>query len=164
MLAALARAGQITADDYHRRHEAQVKKLDAAIGGIYHRMIWAAAYAEPVATPELAADALAALPRYEPLPATYWFAFIYGRIGRTFVLGGRPAEGLPYLERATQRCIDRDPRDFLYLGLAQEALGDTAAACAAYREVTARWGQAKPRSVTAETAQQRLASLGCPPG
>jgi tetratricopeptide (TPR) repeat protein len=164
MLATLAETGAIAHDELQRRREAWVQGMDASIGGIYHRMIWAATYAENVSTPDEAADALAALPRYEPLPQTYWFSFIYGRIGRTFVLGGRPADGLPYLERATKQCLRRDPRDFLFLGLAREALGDTAAACTAYREVIARWGQAKPRSVTAEKAQQHVISLGCPPG
>ena len=163
MLATLARTGAITHDELVREREAWVHELDSRIGGIYRRMIWAKAYAVDVETPEEAADALAALPRYEPLPPTYWFPYIYGRIGRTFVLGGRAADGLPYLERATKRCVERDPRDFFYLGLGQEALGDTASACTAYREVITRWGAAKPRSVTAEKAQQRLAALHCRP-
>jgi eukaryotic-like serine/threonine-protein kinase len=163
MFATLARTGAITREQYQQRLDAWVRQLDASIGGVYHSMIWAHAYAESVATAEDARDALAALPRYEPLPATYWFQFVYGRIGRTFVLGGRPADGVPYLEKATKRCLWRDPRDFFYLGRAREALGDVAGACNAYDEVIARWGDARPRSVTSEQSRQRLAALSCPP-
>jgi len=163
MLATLARTGAITRDELRQRREAWVRDLDANIGGIYRRMIWAHAYTEEVYTAEEAQEALAALPRYEPLPATYWFTFVYGRIGRTFFLGGRPTDALPYLERATQRCMHRDPKDFYYLGRTREALGDVAGACDAYIEVITRWANARPRSVTAEQSRQHMAALGCPP-
>ncbi|HUS26904.1 MAG TPA: protein kinase [Kofleriaceae bacterium] len=163
ILATLARTGAITREELQHKRDAWVHELDASIGGNYHRMIWAHGYADTVATADEAAGALAALPRYEPLPATYWFPFVYGRIGRTFVLGGRPADAMPYLERATKRCMERDPRDFLYLGLAHQALGQSAEACSAFGEVVTRWGNAKPRSVTAEKARQQMAALACAP-
>jgi hypothetical protein len=48
----------------------------------------------------------------------------------------------------------------LYLGMALEATGDRDGAAEAYRAVLARWGRAKPRSVTADTARERLRALG----
>jgi eukaryotic-like serine/threonine-protein kinase len=58
-----------------------------------------------------------------------------------------------------------DPFAFVRAGLALgqelEAKGDKAGACGAYQKVLERWGQAKPRSVTAEKARQRAAALAC---
>jgi eukaryotic-like serine/threonine-protein kinase len=47
------------------------------------------------------------------------------------------------------------------LGLAREGLGKPDGACEAYRGVLARWGAAKPRSVTADKARERMKALGC---
>jgi hypothetical protein len=49
----------------------------------------------------------------------------------------------------------------LYLGELDEQAGDTASACAHYAKVLARWGGAKPRSVTADEARSRAKKLGC---
>ena len=52
-------------------------------------------------------------------------------------------------------------RAHLWLGRALEAKGDKVAACAAYEVIPGRWGHAKPRSVTADKAQERKKALGC---
>ncbi|MGE5185465.1 MAG: tetratricopeptide repeat protein, partial [Acidobacteriota bacterium] len=161
MLAMLARGGAIGADEYHRRRDAWVHELDTHIGGDYRRQIWAHAYAQPARTADEAREAVAAMPRYEPLPPFYWF-FVYGDIGRALVLGGKPELALPYLERATHRCLARDPRDFYYLGMAEQATGDRDGACAAYATAAHRWEHATPRSLTVERARAALEALGCP--
>ena len=46
------------------------------------------------------------------------------------------------------------------LGLALEGSGDKAGAAKAYRFVVSQWGQARPRSVTAEKAKARLSAVG----
>jgi serine/threonine-protein kinase len=52
-------------------------------------------------------------------------------------------------------------RGWLDLGAALEAKADRAGACDAYRMVVDRWGQARPRSVTAEHARARAVALAC---
>jgi serine/threonine-protein kinase len=47
-----------------------------------------------------------------------------------------------------------------YYGMALETAGEIERARAAYEEVLARWGKARPRSVTAEKARARLKALG----
>jgi eukaryotic-like serine/threonine-protein kinase len=49
----------------------------------------------------------------------------------------------------------------LDLGLAREGLKDRLGACDAYRRVLQLWGNAKPRSVTAEKARDRMKAIGC---
>jgi serine/threonine-protein kinase len=88
--------------------------------------------------------------------------------GRVLLSADRAADALPYLRRAVANCfILEDPFAHvgaeLDLGRALEQTGDTAAACAAYAKVTARWGHAKPRSVTADAAAKGLRRLRCAP-
>jgi serine/threonine-protein kinase len=49
----------------------------------------------------------------------------------------------------------------LDLGRALEAKNDTPGACDAYAKVLARFGKAKPRSVSAEAARARRSALRC---
>lgn len=159
MLATLARTGAISADEARTRHAAWTKDLESRIGGSYRRGIWAQAHAVPTRT---AAEAVAAVAkRPADLAPFFWFSHVYGAVGRTLLLGGKPADAVSYLERATARCLEPDPRDHYYLGLAREAAGDRAAACTSYRALLDRWGGAKPRSTTVERARERSAVLGC---
>jgi serine/threonine-protein kinase len=144
---AIAHAGTSTDRD------AWLKDLEAHVAGGYRHQIWAVAYAEPARTPDDARAALAALPRYQPLPPFYWFPRTYGAVGRAFALAGKPDDARPYLERATHLCMQRDPRDFAALG----DISDGAAACEAYRGAL-RW----PTGNTADHARARLAELHCP--
>jgi serine/threonine-protein kinase len=87
---------------------------------------------------------------------------------------GHSAEALPRLEEWCSACTvmgqaRSDPlEDTLWymqghvtLGAALEATGDTKSACAAYAVVTKRWKDAKPRSLSLEKAQARIAALHC---
>ena len=93
--------------------------------------------------------------------------------GRVLLLAGRASDALPHLEHAALTCEPFDgfisdqslPYVLLAmadLGEAREALGERDKACDAYGRVLARWGQAKPRSVTAERVRDRAEKLGCP--
>ena len=57
-----------------------------------------------------------------------------------------------------------DPMAFVtarfYYGMALEGAGEIEKAKAAYEEVVAHWGKARPKSVTAEKARARLKALG----
>jgi len=52
-------------------------------------------------------------------------------------------------------------RTSLLYGRALEERGDRAGACEVYRTLAARWGEARPRSITAEEARRRAAALRC---
>jgi hypothetical protein len=89
-----------------------------------------------------------------------------GVLGRALVLAGRPREALPHLERAVADCRAHygpflDTAFHLHLGMAREGLGDKDGACSVYKVVLDRWGEAKPRSVTAEKARAQAKALGC---
>jgi len=87
-------------------------------------------------------------------------------IGRTYFLADKIDEAIPHLKRAASKCfIYHDPFTILgsslLLGRALEQKGDNKGACDAYGKVLARWGNAKPRSVTADEARERSRKLGC---
>ncbi|WP_438008269.1 hypothetical protein WME89_05915 [Sorangium sp. So ce321] len=70
------------------------------------------------------------------------------------------------LRRATSACDGFYwPRKYVrigwFLGQALEQTGDTPGACAAYQSVIDRWGDAKPQSVTADSARARMKAIGC---
>src|SRR5205823_6022746 len=86
-------------------------------------------------------------------------------LGHALALAGREG-GVAELETATRHCAALwEPfvhtRAHAWLGEALKAKGDRAGACAAYAVVLARWGSAKPPSVTAQKARSRAAALGC---
>jgi serine/threonine-protein kinase len=90
-----------------------------------------------------------------------------GSLGRALSLAGRRDEAIAYLARAHRRCdrlvsVVSAMRSDLVYGEALEKGGDRAGACDAYRSILARWGEAKPRSATADAARRRSVALGCP--
>jgi serine/threonine-protein kinase len=84
------------------------------------------------------------------------------------IAGGTRAidDALPYLQRAARSCVALEvPFEHtqvqLVLGQALAARGRRDEACAALGVVLARWGHARPRSVTADRARELAQSLGC---
>ncbi|HEY0992024.1 MAG TPA: tetratricopeptide repeat protein, partial [Kofleriaceae bacterium] len=128
--------------------------------------LWLHGHAAVVQTPADAERALAlaplfGIPRYTPY--TLGDAFI----GTTYYLAGQTATALPYLERAARSCVALEvPFEHtqvqLVLGQALASAGRRAEACAAYGVVLARWGHAKPRSISADRARTLAKDLGCP--
>ncbi len=145
-------------------------KLDSSAPG---SAAWVVAWASPVQTAEDAAQALAALSR-EPrlaLPGggeDLWLDDDADALaGRTLLLAGKPGDALPLLRRATANCFAlswpiQHMHGLLDLGRALEQTGDAAGACASYAQVLAKWGAAKPRSVTADAARDGSRRLRCP--
>jgi serine/threonine-protein kinase len=139
------------------------------MGPVHRGFVWFHAYAMPAVileTPEVARRALAALPAYEPLPPYRPFALAESMVGTTYVLAGRTDEAIPWLERSTRKCRAlthpfEHTQAHDWLGRAREEKHDTAGACAAYRVVLDRWGEARPRSVTADRTRERWKALGC---
>jgi eukaryotic-like serine/threonine-protein kinase len=166
MLAALVRAGRITPDELDERRKAWVKTWTAVLMPRFRPFAWLHGYAAVAETPAEAARALEALPSFAPIPAYAPRTLIHADVGRTFFLGGRNDEALEYLKSAADSCLAIDhpiahTRAQHWRGLALERAGETDRACASYATVLARWGRAKPRSVTAERARERSRALKC---
>jgi tetratricopeptide (TPR) repeat protein/predicted Ser/Thr protein kinase len=160
LLAILVRANRAPAGQLEAARAAAIAATTVTPG-----FLWESVYASSVATPAEARDALAALPRFSA-PVGRDFTWEVPK-GRTYLLAGRAPEALPFLRRAAHACAELNwsypeyVRGKELLGEALEATGDQPGACAAYADVIARWGNAKPRSVTAEKARARAAALGC---
>ncbi len=111
-------------------------------------------------------EALADLPRYEPLPSPGAISpEIDGMIGAFFRAARRPDEAMSYLRIVTDSCnAFALPYGYIWahveLGLALEQKKMLDEAAAAYRVVLDRTAGAKPRSVAAEAARARLKALG----
>jgi len=128
---------------------------------------WINAYAFAAETPEDANEALAVLPRFEPLPTTFLRdALVDEAVGRVYLLAGRYAEAIPILRHGAETCTALQAPFFhtwaaFELGRALEATGARDEACGAYATVASRWKSAQPRSLSGERAEERLRALGC---
>jgi serine/threonine-protein kinase len=143
-----------------------VRAWDSRVSADFRGFIWLHGYAATVESAEDAREALAALPAYEPLPRYRPLTMVEAAAGFTFLLGGRTDEAAAWLRQATKSCRAlafplEHTRAHEWLGQALEAKGDKKGACAAYKVVLDRWGNAKPRSATAERAGARASELGC---
>jgi serine/threonine-protein kinase len=125
---------------------------------------WFFAYGDGIERPEEAEEAIVALTQLPPGSTSSLAMHAYGAgIGKVYLLAGRIDEALPLLRPENQPCAA--PGDgytpSFYLGQALEQKGDSNGACAAYQVVLDHWGKAKPRSITAEKARERVKALGC---
>jgi serine/threonine-protein kinase len=161
---ALVAAGKLTRPELAERRAAWVKRWQATpLRGFE----WFPAYAYGVTTRDEAREARRAAP--DPLPPFRPFVYAEAALGRMAMLEGKPADAITLLRRATGGCFAlEDPfttaRAHLWLGQAIEATrarGAAKDACAEYAAVIARWGDAKPRSVTADEARRRARALRC---
>jgi serine/threonine-protein kinase len=130
--------------------------------------IWSEGFAQPAETRD---EALAALGQRSAYPPFDGFNRLPQQVpeiheGRLYALAAKPDEAIARLEPPATSCYAL-PAPFAYtqawfwLGEARSAKGDTDGACRAYAVVLSRWGNAKPRSVTADAARARRASLRC---
>ncbi|HTR96402.1 MAG TPA: hypothetical protein VMH61_00725, partial [Candidatus Acidoferrales bacterium] len=81
---------------------------------------------------------------------------------------GRIFIALPLLRLSAATCMGNAMgmqaehlRKKLLLGRVLEQKGDTAGACEQYGAILERWGNAKPKSTTADAARARSKALGC---
>jgi serine/threonine-protein kinase len=172
VLAELRLANKIGEAEFIRQRDAGVK-VDTATTPIGRDESWIDFYARPAWTPEQARDALAALPRFpgalpRMVPDIDRLAVLEEPIGRTYLLAGDLDGAVLQLRRATAGCATLGglrSRIMAHeeLGEALAAKGDTAGACAELRTVLGYWGSAKPRSVTADRARDRMRRLACLP-
>jgi serine/threonine protein kinase/tetratricopeptide (TPR) repeat protein len=168
MLATLRDTGALTAPAFEQRRRLWLEHWQGKAAGLYLRTLWVYGHAWTVETPEQATAALAVLPDFEPLPTFAPMEIGSVFVGRTYLKGGRLEDAVDTLRKATAACTTllqpiEHTRGYADLGAALEQKGDVAGACAAYQAVLARWGDPKPRSVTAATARGRIKALRCAP-
>jgi serine/threonine-protein kinase len=135
---------------------------------------WLFTSASAVESREEALEAMSAAPA-DLLPYRDVHPGHRGNLGRALALAGETEKAIPYLRANAAWCgpeynwsATYDTAHWvtqmqlrLVLGRALEQSGDRAGACDAYAAVLARWGHAKPRSVTADEARARATKLGC---
>jgi hypothetical protein len=150
--------------------EAFIEKRDAWVRDHASEVTQAgvvASYASGVETAEEARQGLALFPDVAPPPVLCEKDFALATFGKLYALAGRASEAVPLLERTVKSCYALmaplvHTRATFYLGQALEAEGDRDGACTAYSSVLARWGNAKPASITAAKARERSRNLRCP--
>ncbi len=161
--------GGLSAGEFEERRAAWVAARQQT-SGAEPALVWVYGYALPAQNADEAKAALAALPRFGRL---VWFPMARSgnpdaAVGHVYLLAGRFDEALPFLKKAAASCnLGAWPflqqNAALDLGATLEHLGDERGACDAYKGVVDRWGNAKPRSVTAEKARARLRALPAAP-
>jgi serine/threonine protein kinase/tetratricopeptide (TPR) repeat protein len=167
LLAHERHAGILSRDELVAKRAAWLASWEARVPAFYRGYLWLEAYAETVETPEDAREALDALPRFGGVPAFRMNNSV--SVGRVYWLAGDLDEALPLLEQEARSCTAlrwayRHVRALYMLGRTREARGDVSGACAAYKDVLARWGHAVPRSLTADDVRGRMRVLACQGG
>ncbi len=93
-------------------------------------------------------------------------------LGRALAVAGRADDALPFLREASRSCGMLEGYDNFVITRVQARLdlaevlaqkGDKAGACEWLHKIVAQWGNARPRSVTADKARERVRALGCAP-
>ncbi|WP_394832261.1 protein kinase [Pendulispora rubella] len=170
LLGVLFRQGRMSRSEWRTSTEAWKKR--AGTNFTRHQM-WAFQWGPVSNNPELAAEAWAERPpsganTLLPGQSPDYRTSAKLTEGRIALAVGDTAQAAASLGLASSHC---DPlysaldntRAHYWLGRTREALGDVDKACDAYRVVLARWGNAKPASVTAKDAKQRSRALACGP-
>ncbi len=167
MLGALVHAGAIRPAQRAAQRADWLHAWRAKTSEAYLGELWISAWGVPAESRE---DGIAALEALAGLGGPPVFAPsipTQAILGRAYLLAGRVDEAVGPLRAGAASCTvltDNlgNTRGWHDLGVAREGQGDQAGACQAYGVVLARWGHAKPRSVTADDARARSRALGCP--
>jgi serine/threonine-protein kinase len=164
MWRALRAAGLASKADVRAERDRMIAEWRPKMGADYLPYLWFATYAGLAFDADEAREALDALPDFGGLPRAFTAMPHEVAIGRVFKLAGKLDDAIVWLRRAAKACWLTMPENTLAtfeLGEALEEHRDKAEACAAYATVLKRWGNAKPKSVTADEAKKRSAALGC---
>jgi serine/threonine-protein kinase len=158
---------------HHRDPRSAVWRDEALQEGTPGAIVWASSWARPARTPAEAGEAFEALAKDPRLSLPRGTESLWrsggdtdGCTGHAELLAGRPADALPFLRRAANNCfVLAEPFVHVHarldLGRALEQTGDTPGACTEYGRVVTQWGNAKPRSVSAEAARDAVKRLHC---
>jgi serine/threonine-protein kinase len=158
--------GALSPTSFTERRAEWVRAWESKASVDMKNYTWMHGFAATVTTADDAREALAALPKYLPIPPFRPMTLVDTAVGTTFLLGDRGDDALTWLEGATRSCHALDfpfehTRAHYALGLAREAKRDAKGACAAYQVVVDRWGKTRPPSVTADRASARMKGLAC---
>jgi serine/threonine protein kinase/tetratricopeptide (TPR) repeat protein len=157
-------AGLLSKEELVAKRTAWLSGWETKSPPFFHGYLWVQAFSETTFSPEDAREALAALPRYGGVPAVRSLNAL--SVGRIYWIAGDIDSAVRTLSVEARACnAYRWPFEHVranyMLGRALQSKGDTKGACASYQAVIARWGNAKPRSVTAEEAATRMRALHC---
>jgi serine/threonine-protein kinase len=177
-LATLRRAGKVSREEAAAKREAWLAEWRPLASARFFNQVWFVLYAYPARSVADASDALAALPSFSPMPPGAVFELDGGSAGArhralaaVHGLAGDADRAIPELREAIAWCGEVGNVDLvgtlrsrLLLGQMLEQKADRAGACEQYVAILKRWGDARPRSVTAEKARARSKALACPGG
>jgi eukaryotic-like serine/threonine-protein kinase len=162
MLRTMLHAGALPKESFERARAEWIAEWPK-VGDNDPGRLWLLAHTIAIEQRDEAEDALAAFARLPPGAVSRQLLRRHSAgLGQMYLLTGRVDEALPFLRPENRSCRTpgEDPPDFR-LGQALEQKGDKEGACAAYAKVVDRWGDSKPRSVTADKAKTRARALGC---
>jgi serine/threonine-protein kinase len=167
LLAVGRRVGWLRPADFEARRKAWADAWAARVPKEFLPFVWLQGYADIAENADDAARALQELPTYGPPPEYTYFVLGDASLGATYFLAGEIDDALPRLRRAERSCRAVEApfahtRANLWLGRALASIGARDEACTAYAVVLARWGSARPRSMTADAARSEAGALGCP--
>jgi tetratricopeptide (TPR) repeat protein len=160
----LAELGGLPRAEFERRRDAFLSAASPQVGPEGHRMLWGMyAWNTAGAPAQEGKDGVEALARFGEPP---YFGSVAGIVGEVRFLAGDMQGALRDLQRgANQLRLAFQPNliipIILHYGEALEATGDEAHACDEYARVIKLWGNAKPRSITAEEAKKHVGALKC---
>jgi tetratricopeptide (TPR) repeat protein/predicted Ser/Thr protein kinase len=158
-LAAAVSAGLV---DASKARERRSRWLADATRSLPPSVAWAMAFGPAVVDPGVIGEARVALPRDVPWPFhRYGLVLSRTEAAKAFRALGDRGRAMEMFRLAAQTCLaPSDPflSTHAHLGLAQmlEESGAIDEARKHYRVVVDRWGNAKPRSLSAELAKSRL--------
>jgi serine/threonine-protein kinase len=160
----LVRAGRLSTSERDEKL-ARWTKSQAEVG-VNSGLTWFLSRALTARTKEDAKQALATMPAKFTAEEVQEERLGWDVLGRLYRLNGEHDKALAQLKKATESCTllllpTAHLRAQAELAETHEALKDVTRACAAYKEILRWWGKARPRSVTADRARQRMAALRC---
>jgi serine/threonine-protein kinase len=166
MLGVMARAGAISEAQRAAQRADWLTAWRAKTSAAFLGDLWLSAWAMPAGSHDDGVAAVDALPGLGGPPVFAATFASQGHVGHAYLLAGRVGDAVPPLKAGAASCTvlgDNLANTHAWhdLGVALEP-SDHAGACQAYGVVLARWGHAKPRSLTADDARVRSKALGCP--
>jgi tetratricopeptide (TPR) repeat protein len=167
LLQAERQAGLLSQEDFERLRTEWIDGWAQKAPAALRPFVWLHGYASIAQTADDATRALGEQEKYGSVPRFVPWEPGDAYIGTTFFLAGRASDAIPFLRRAAASCMPtaypfEHTQVHLVLGQALATMGQHDEACAAYGVVLARWGKAKPRSVTADQARSLARTLACP--
>jgi serine/threonine-protein kinase len=165
----LYRGGAITRAQLDEERTAWREKEKKRVASEHHGpyggwISWLLAWGVLADTRDEAIEALAQLPRDEPMPVgTRRGIGLDFNLGKVYALAGRPDDAIPLLQRVTATCMSFENalvvvRARYFLGLAYEAKGETSLAKTAYEQAIASWPKTSG-SRTLKRSEERLKAL-----